>query len=117
MAFRDDEANIFKEFFMKGYFVGLGIATLLLFSGCASTSPVGVLYTEAKLPITATSSAGASKEGTATCTSILKLVVTGDCSIEAAAKNGNITNIKSVDSSVYSILGIYSTYTTIVKGN
>ena len=102
---------------MKKFSLVLGIAALLLFSGCATTSPVGALYTEAKLPITATSSADASKEGEATCTSILGLIAVGDCSIETAAENGKITNIKSVDKKVFSILGIYSTYTTVVKGN
>ncbi len=39
---------------MKGIFVGLSMAAALaLFSGCASTAPVGALYTDASLPITA----------------------------------------------------------------
>ncbi|KAA8707336.1 TRL-like family protein [Helicobacter canis] len=103
---------------MKGIFVGLSMAAALaLFSGCATTAPVGALYTDASLPVTATSASGASKEGQATCTSILSLVATGDCSVETAAKNGHIQSIKSVDSKVFSVLGIYSTYTTIVRGN
>ncbi len=93
------------------------IASIVFLAGCASTSPMGALYTEAKLPLTATSSTSSSKEGTSICTSILGLVATGDCSIEAAAKAGNINSIQSVDSKVFSVLGIYSTYTTVVKGN
>lgn len=88
---------------------------LFALTGCASTSPVGALYTDVKIPQTATSASGA-KQGTATCTSVLSLVATGDCSIDAAAKNGGITQIQSVDSKVNNILGIYGTYTTIVKG-
>jgi hypothetical protein len=41
----------------------------------------------------------------------------GDASIEAAKKNGGITTVSSVDTKVKSILGIYTTYTTTVRGN
>ncbi len=57
------------------------------------------------------------EKGEATCTSILALVAIGDCSIETAAKNGRIQSIKAVDTKAFSVLGIYSTYTTIVSGN
>ncbi|MBR2494673.1 TRL-like family protein [Helicobacter sp.] len=102
---------------MKRVFVGLSMVATLALSGCAFPSPVGMLYTDVSLPITATSASGASKEGQATCTSILSLVSTGDCSVETAAKNGKIQSIKSVDSKVFSVLGFYNTYTTIVRGN
>lgn len=92
------------------------IIALFAFTACATTSPVGTLYTDVKLPTAATSSASVSKEGTATCTSILSLVATGDCSIEAAVKNGGISQIQSVDFKINNILGIIGTYTTIVKG-
>lgn len=103
-----------KKLFLTTLSLGVAVA---LFSGCASTAPVGALYTDAKLPTTATSASGASKVGEATCTSILGLVAMGDCSVDAAAEAGHIGSIKSVDSKVFSILGIYSTYTTVVKGN
>lgn len=103
---------------MKGFIFGLSaIIAISLFGGCASTQPMGLLFTDASLPITATSAGSGSKEGTATCTSILGLVALGDCSVDTAAKAGNISSIKSVDNKVFSVLGIFSTYTTVVKGN
>ncbi|KGI55701.1 TRL-like family protein [Campylobacter sp. MIT 97-5078] len=86
------------------------------FTACASTYPVGVAFTNAKLPVEATSSIDASKEGRATCKSILALIAIDDCSIATAAKNGGITQIQSIDYEANNILGIYGTYTTIVKG-
>jgi hypothetical protein len=47
------------------------------------------------------------KVGTAQCEGIV-LVAIGDASIEAAAKNGNITRIHHVDSEELNVLGIYS---------
>lgn len=113
---------IFTKSYLKGekmktiFGAAAMAAALFALTGCATTAPIGSLYTDAKLPITATSNSGAAKEGTATCTSVLALVATGDCSVEAAAKNGGITQIQSVDYKVNNILGIYGTYTTIVKG-
>ncbi|MCI6312548.1 TRL-like family protein [uncultured Helicobacter sp.] len=102
---------------MKSILASFSIASILLiFSGCATTAPVGAIFTDVTLPLNATSVNGVTKKGEATCTSILGLVATGDCSIETAAQNGNIQTIRSVENKVYSMLGIYSTYTTIVWG-
>lgn len=56
------------------------------------------------------------KAGEAECKSYLALVATGDCSIAAAAKNGNIQNIGTVDHRVFNVLGLYTAYTTRVTG-
>ena len=87
-------------------------------SGCATAYPVGMLYSELKLPTAATSNTAGSKEkvGVAMCTSILSLVATGDASIEAAMKNGGITKINHVDWDVKNILGIYGEYKCTVYG-
>jgi len=93
----------------------VGVALL---SGCATTMPVGALYTEVQLPITATEASGSgSKVGTATCTSILSLLATGDCSINAAAKSGGITKIHHVDWQARNILGLYGEYHVSVHGD
>jgi hypothetical protein len=55
------------------------------------------------------------KVGKATVEGII-LLAKGDASIETAMKNGGITRIHHVDSEEFNILGIYSTYTTIVYG-
>lgn len=89
-----------------------------MLAGCASSHPFGGLYTELKLPVTATGNSGsASKTGTAECVSILGLVATGDCSIQAAKRNGGITKVNSVDWDAKNILGIIGNYKTIVQGD
>lgn len=105
---------------MKKLALALGFGgAVALFSGCGAISGPysGMIYTDVKAPVTATSSSGASKEGVAKCSNILGLVALGDCSVSAAAKAGDVSQIKSVDNKVWSILGIYTTSTTIVKGN
>jgi hypothetical protein len=78
---------------------------------------MGNVYTGVKLPMVAAGSAGAAtKTGETTCVSVLAVVATGDCSIEAAKKNGGITKVHSADWEVKNILGIYGTYKTIVSG-
>ncbi|WP_334088997.1 TRL-like family protein, partial [Helicobacter typhlonius] len=100
--------------------LGFGGA-VALFSGCAIGSTAGlvsgVLYSDMTGPVAATSTGGDSKQGQAKCSNILGLVSVGNCSVDAAAKAGNISQIKSVDTKIWSILGLYTTSTTIVKGN
>ncbi len=76
---------------------------------------MGSLYTELKLPITATSTQG-KREGTAECKSIMALVAIGDCSIETAKKNGGISKVSAVDWEAKSILGIVGEYKIHVFG-
>ncbi|TLD82214.1 hypothetical protein LS68_004270 [Helicobacter sp. MIT 05-5293] len=105
---------------MKKFVLALGLgASLAFFSGCGGVigAENGLIFSDNTTPITATSSSSASREGSATCTNILGLVALGDCSVNTAASNGSISQIKSVDSKNFSILGIYTTKTTIVKGN
>ena len=101
----------------------IGCLLLVMFSagslmGCAMVNaPVnGWVYTGLKAPVTATSNTGSAKVGTGECTTILGWVATGDCSIDAAMKNGNITKIHHVDHFANSVLGIYATYTITVYG-
>ena len=97
-------------------FIGL-IALIPMVMGCATSYPVGSLYTELKLPIDAEGGmSSASKVGTAECTSILGLVATGDASIQAAMENGNITKIHHVDWEVKNLLGIIGEYKLTVYG-
>ena len=97
------------------FVLALGAAVMLM--GCAMLVPMGSVYTSVKLPMTATGNGSASpKTGEATCTSVLALVAVGDCSIEAAKKNGGIIKVNHVDWDVQNILGIYGTYKVIVSG-
>lgn len=94
------------------------IACAISLSGCARTAApaIGSIYTSTVAPVTATASEAGSKTGEATVSSVLGIIATGDASIAAAAKNGGITKIKTVDYKAFSILGIYATYTTVVTG-
>ncbi|MBQ9345302.1 MAG: TRL-like family protein [Kiritimatiellae bacterium] len=90
---------------------------LLLVSGCATSYPMGSIYTDLKLPVAVTADPATNlKVGTATCRSILGLVALGDVSIETAAKNGGITQIHHVDWEAKSVLGIVSDYKITVYG-
>lgn len=90
-----------------------------LLTGCAAQvqSPaVGFIFTDVKAPLLVTSNSGSSKVGTASCTSILGLIATGDASVDEAAKSAGIKRIHHVDYQSENILGIYAKYTVFVYG-
>ncbi len=94
-------------------------AVLLAGASCASTKPVGILYTDIRVPITTGNAADATaspKVGVAVSKSVLGLVATGDSSITAACANGGIRKIHHVDWEANSILGLFSTYRCVVWG-
>lgn len=75
-------------------------------SGCALT-----------LPVTATNNPVGPKVGMATATGYLGILFFGqDASVRAAAKNGGITKISTIDLKHTSVLGLVVTYQTIVTG-
>ena len=94
-----------------------GIA-LVVFSGCTSITPRGVITTNIVVPLTATNGQIGKKVGKASCVSWFGMVASGDASIRAAAKNGNIKKITHVDWKVKSDIpiGIKTIYTTTVYG-
>ena len=96
--------------------LGAVLSMVGLLSGCATNMPVGSFYTDLKLPVNATTNQG-KKIGTAECKSIMALFATGDCSIESAKKNGQISKVATIDWEAKSILGIYGTYKLIVSGD
>lgn len=89
-------------------------------SGCAglafSRTNIGLLYSNSNRNEMVTEANGGSKQGEACASSILGWVTTGDASAVAAAKNGGISQIMSVDNSISNILGIYAKYCVIVTG-
>ena len=93
------------------------LVSAVTLTGCATSVPVGSVFTNVQLPVAATSNAQASKSGSATCASILGLVATGDCSMETAKKNGNITSVAHADWKANNILGIFGNYELTVHGN
>jgi hypothetical protein len=95
---------------------------LVALTGCAGGafagkgSAIGILYTDAVTPRFVTTNNVGKKKGEACATSILGLVTTGDATIRAAADAGGIKNISAVDASIKNIIGIVSTYCTVVSG-
>ena len=76
---------------------------------------MGVLLTEVTWDGVGMGSLG-SKEGKACAQSILGLVAQGDASIKAAAAEGGITKVSSVDHYTRNMLGVIGEYCTIVRG-
>jgi len=98
-----------------------GVVAMCSIAGCINvrTPAVGLLYTDTRGPITATSAkTPPTKVGTGCDTSILGLFANGDASIDAAKNSAGITEVASVDDASYSLLGgIYGTYCVTVRGN
>jgi hypothetical protein len=82
----------------------LSVAALM--TSCSLTMPLG-----------ATSNPVGNKVGEASGTVFLQvLAFNADASIRKAAKNGGISKISTVDVKTSQILGLITTYTTIVTG-
>ena len=92
------------------------IAFLPVLVGCATSFPVGMVYTKLNLPVSCDSDVKSMKSGTVECKSILGLVATGDVSYEAAMKQAGITKVNHADWDVENILGIIGTYKLTVYG-
>ena len=106
--------------------LGLLVVLLAVFmAGCAGLgAPAqhvpGFLFSDTKTPAwdlnVNTNGDSTTKIGRAMCQSVLGLIATGDCSIDAAKKNGGIIRVTSVDFEVKNFLGVYTEYTTKVSG-
>jgi hypothetical protein len=101
----------------------LAAAALAVFSttGCAAVATggnnfaLGYIYSGYKSS-GAVGHAQPTKTGQACASSILGAIATGDASTEAAMQAGGITQIAYVDHEQFSILGVYATTCTIVRG-
>lgn len=104
---------------MKPYQVTAAALAASLLGGCAfvASPTTGFLYTKVQGPITTGTGTATAKTGQSCATNILGLISTGDASIDAAKRAGGITTVASVDHDSTSILGLYGTFCTVVKGN
>ena len=99
--------------------LSLGAAVLATgLSGCALVpSQVGyALIVAEKEPITATEVVP-NKQGQACGFNLLGLVALGDASIDKAKYEGRIRRVATVDKSVFSFLGLYSSVCITVTGD
>jgi hypothetical protein len=106
---------------MKKFGVLMALIGVLMFFGCAGPYSHGWLVSEYDAPMCSPDEASGlaigAKTGQATMTNYVGLVATGDASITAAAQNGGIKKVKTVDYHYDSILGIINKTTTIVTGD
>ncbi len=100
----------------KTILIGVATAAVALTSGCKS--PVGILYNDTTMPGTVFSKERGIKVGKSRAKSWLGLWATGDAGVEAAMRQGGITEITHVDRSVEDDIpfGIKTIYTTTVYG-
>jgi hypothetical protein len=101
--------------------LSLAVVAFAWLQGCGITPsggvvpPRGMLYTDQRAPLFGGKERG-SKEGQASASSILMLFGSGDCSLDAAAANGQLKQIKHVDYEYYNCFLVYQKFTTIVRG-
>lgn len=95
------------------------LALMLLNAGCmGEASPViGKIYADVQYGMFATTAVDASKRGESCAKAILTLFAFGDATVTTAKANGGITQVAAVEHSSFNVLGIYSKWCTIVKGN
>ena len=78
--------------------------------------PMGVVsIVQAPLSTEGNFSAG-SKKGESSAKCIMGIVSVGDCSIDAAAKNGGLQKINHLDYEYLNIIGVYQKTTVIAYG-
>jgi hypothetical protein len=102
---------------MKKIIGGLALATLM--GGCivAPFQPPMGIVSVVKAPLSTEGNFNAgSKSGEASVVSILGIVSTGDCSIDAAAKDGGLNKVNHLDYDYMNIFGIYQKVTVIAYG-
>lgn len=93
------------------------LSTFLLLSGCAISPVAGGI-------VTATQWSGgvsnpgveSTRTGEACAQSVLGLVAVGDASIHAAKRNGQITNVATVDHKTTNVAYFFGQFCTVVRG-
>lgn len=96
-----------------------GLAVVGVLAGCAvmpNSAILAPVVLDQKSPVAmGDPSVSPMKEGSAKVEGFL-IFTSGDASIAAAMREGNITRVHHVDSESMNILGIYARYTTKVYG-
>jgi hypothetical protein len=101
------------------------LAIALVTSGCAGffsapvVPPLAFVYTNVQAPLDADHDETqlGTKQGSASTQNVLGIVSWGDASTSAAAKDGNVTVIRHADYEFFNVLGVYSRFTTVVRGD
>jgi hypothetical protein len=107
---------------MHSKLASLGAALALATTGCLVAPvvpPVGVAFTQWNAPLDPDyeeTKLGA-KVGKASTVSILGLLAFGDASAATAARAGGVTTIRHADYEYLNVLGIYQSFTIVVRGD
>jgi hypothetical protein len=98
-------------------------AVAMTTTACVPRTPVlpyyGLLFNNTGMPVDIAFGPNeiGTASGRASATTVLGLLSWGDCSIEGAAKDGNLATVDHVDAHVTNILfGVYTKYETIAYG-
>ena len=93
------------------------LTSVLFLGACATPSTeVGIaLFSDTVQPLMVTNNASATRVGRACGKNYLGLFITGDMSVEAAKKDGKITQVASIDKEVKSY-ALYAEVCTVVRG-
>ncbi len=93
------------------------LGSALLLGACAAPSTeVGIaLFSDTVQPLMVTNNSGATKVGRTCGKNYLGLFITGDMSVEAAKKDGKITQVASIDKEIKSY-ALYAEVCTVVRG-
>jgi hypothetical protein len=98
-------------------------AVLITTSACAPRTPVlpyyGTLFNNTSMPVDIAFGPNeiGSASGRASATTVLGLLSWGDCSVQSAARHGNLATVDHIDAHVTNILfGVYTKYETIAYG-
>jgi len=107
---------------MKRFIATAVVASVaaVMLSGCAGIGGVAGgtyagVFTQTDAAVAVGNAAGSEKVGTSESQAIV-CIATGDSSIQKAMQNGGITKIHHVDCKVFSVMGVYAKYTTVVYG-
>lgn len=97
--------------------VVLVLAVGLVFgTGCVqSPTGPGLLYMNVKGPLGPAGGTGTSRKGRSCARVFLALVAWGDASIESAKRDGNITQVTTIDHESFNLIG-FGSFCTIVYG-
>ncbi len=89
--------------------------------GCYSAPvmpPIGAIYSGIEAPLSTEFSGQSAnlRSGEASSSSILGLIATGDCSIEAAAAEGGLSTVEYCDYKYTNVFGVYQKFTVVAYG-
>lgn len=106
---------------MKKLAILVSLIGVVMLFGCAGPYSPGFIISEYDAPMCSPDDADGldigAKTGEAMMINYLGWIATGDASIAAAAANGGISRVKTVDYHFDSLLGIVNKTTTVVTGD